>query len=146
MQTDVPAPVVNTAFQQTIQPPPPPNLGGPTTVVTIPKGFASKGVDLKNVFDLSQLDQKPSPTFDPKPNYPYEMRRSRVSGRVTVGFMIDAEGSPVNPYIVHSTNSGFDTEALRTVQRTKFRPGRKGGKAVITRKVVRDIVFTLPVE
>jgi protein TonB len=145
MQTDVPAPVVNTAFQQTIQPPPPPNLGGPSTVIAIPKGnFSGKAVDLRNVFDLNQLDQKPSPTFDPKPNYPYEMRRSRISGRVTVGFMIDSEGNPVNPYIVSSSNSGFDSEALRTVHRTKFRPGRKGGKAVTTRKVVRDIIFSLP--
>ncbi|MDR2429711.1 MAG: energy transducer TonB [Puniceicoccales bacterium] len=147
MQPDLPAPVLDTNFQQTIQPPPPPQLGTTATLVTLPRGnFAPPVTAPKDIFDLNQLDQKPAPTFDPKPNYPYEMRRSRISGRVTVGFMIDASGTPLAPHIIRSSNPGFEDEALRTVLRSKFRPGKKGGKAVITRKVVRDIVFTFPTE
>jgi protein TonB len=145
MQADLPAPVLDTNFQQAIQPPPPPQLGTATSLVTLPRSNFNPTASVpKNIFDLNQLDQKPAPTFDPKPNYPYEMRRSRISGRVTLGFMIDASGNPVAPHIISSSNQGFEEEALRTVLRSKFRPGKKGGKAVITRKVVRDIVFTLP--
>lgn len=147
MQPDLPTPALDTNFQQTIQPPPPPQLGTTATLVTLPRGnFNPAAVAPKDIFDLNQLDQKPAPTFDPKPNYPYEMRRSRISGRVTVGFMIDATGTPLTPYIVRSSNPGFEDEALRTILRSKFRPGKKGGKAVITRKVIRDIVFTFPAE
>jgi protein TonB len=147
MQADVPAPIVNTAFTQTLQPPPPPNLGGPSTAITIPKSsFTHTNANLKNIFDLNQLDKKPTPTFAPKPNYPYEMRRARVSGEVIVGFMLDSEGNVVNPYIVRSTNSGFDNEALRTVQRWKFSPGKVKGKNVATRSVHLPLTFTLPKE
>ncbi|MDR0536283.1 MAG: energy transducer TonB [Puniceicoccales bacterium] len=144
MQADVPAPAIQTAFQQTLQPPPPPSLGA-AAAITIPRaGFSAKPVSLRNVFDFSQLDEKPAKTFFPQPQYPYEMRRSRLSGTVTLGFSIDESGAVISPFVVRSTNAGFETEALRTISRWKFRPGKKSGKPVATRRVLIDVEFSFP--
>ncbi len=145
MQADTPAVVASTAFQQKLQPPPPPNLGGPTGAITIPKGnfSAAAGTGLKGLFDLAALDQKPAPRFIAKPTYPYEMRRARINGEVVVGFIIDSEGNVLNPYIISSTNPAFEAEALRAIGRWKFRPGKKNGVNVSTRNVQVPLAFNL---
>jgi protein TonB len=145
MQADTPAVVAPSAFQQKLQPPPPPNLGGPTGAITIPKGNfgAAAGAGLKGLFDLAALDQRPVPRFIAKPTYPYEMRRARVNGEVLVGLIVDAEGNVLNPYIISSTNPAFESEALRAILRWKFRPGKKNGVNVSTRNVQVPLVFNL---
>jgi protein TonB len=145
MQADTPAVVAPSAFQQKLQPPPPPHLGGPTGAITIPKGnfAAAAGTGLKGLFDLAALDQRPVPRFRPNPTYPYEMRRARVNGEVVVGFIVDSEGNVLNPYIINSTNPAFEAEALRAVLRWKFRPGKKGGVSVSTRNVQVTLAFNL---
>ncbi|MDR3229297.1 MAG: TonB family protein [Puniceicoccales bacterium] len=144
MQADTPAPVINPPFEQKLQPPPP-TAGIATAAIAIPRGnFAAAGVALKNVFDINSLDQKPVPTFRATPVYPYEMRRSRINGRVLVGFIVDSDGNVRDTHIISSTNSGFDAEAIRAVARWKFRPGKKGGKAVHTRNVQVPFNFTIP--
>ncbi len=145
MQADTPAVVAPSAFQQKLQPPPPPNLGGPAGAITIPKGNfgAAAGTGLKGLFDLAALDQKPVPRFIAKPTYPYEMRRARINGEVVIGLIVDAEGNVINPYIISSTNPAFEAEALRAILRWKFRPGKKGGVSVSTRNVQVPLVFNL---
>ncbi|OAM91415.1 TonB family protein [Termitidicoccus mucosus] len=145
MQADTPAVVAPSAFQQKLQPPPPPNLGGPAGAITIPKGNfgAAAGTGLKGLFDLAALDQKPVPRFIAKPTYPYEMRRARVNGEVVIGLIVDAEGNVINPYIISSTNPAFEAEALRAILRWKFRPGKKSGVSVSTRNVQVPLVFNL---
>lgn len=145
MQADVPAPVITSTFTQALQPPPPKaDLAGAAAAITIPKGNFGQGfAKLSNLIDIKDLDQKPRPRFSPAPTYPYEMRRARISGDVLVGFIVDSEGNVVNPYIIRSSNTGFDSEALRTVQRWKFQPGKKNGKAVNTRNVQLPLRFNL---
>jgi protein TonB len=146
MQADTPAVTAPSVFQQKLQPPPPPNLGGPTGAITIPKGNfgAAAGAGLKGLFDLAALDQRPVPRFTPRPTYPYEMRRARISGEVVLGFIVDSEGNVLNPYIISSTNPAFEAEALRAIARWKFRPGKKGGVSVSTRNVQLPLAFNLP--
>ncbi|EIQ01189.1 periplasmic protein TonB [Opitutaceae bacterium TAV1] len=148
MQADTPAAAVSTtAFVQKLQPPPPPGLGKPAGVISIPKGNFSRGSGvgsgLQGLFDLAALDQKPVPRFLAKPAYPFEMRRSGVNGEVLVGFIVDADGNVRDPFVVRSTNPAFESEALRAAARCKFRPGRKGGVNVSTRNVILPYSFTL---
>jgi protein TonB len=133
MQADMPS-LSDSPFTQQIQPPPNPN-GKLTGVIAIPTGKPG-GSGNGNIFDLASLDQKPEPRFQPSPVYPYELKRAAIQGDVTVGFIVDSSGNTHDPYIVNSTNSGFDKVAMECVLKWRFRPGKKGGSAVNTRMVV----------
>lgn len=148
MQADTPSPVASTSvFVQKLQPAPPSGLGPPSGVIVIPTGAFGRGgaggAGLQGLFDLSALDQKPSPRLIVKPAYPFEMRRSNLGGEVLVGLVVDSDGNVRDPFVIRSTNQAFESEALRAVARWKFRPGRKGGVNVSTRNVQIPIVFNL---
>jgi periplasmic protein TonB len=88
---------------------------------------------IKNLFNISELDRAPQPVVRTQPAYPYEMKREGIAGRVTVGFIVDYQGNVIMPYVVSSTNSGFERSAVEAVKKWKFRPGMKGGRKVNTR-------------
>lgn len=148
MQTDVPSAVVDSPFVQQIQAPPPPGLsrpGGSIVIPTNPRPAVGGGKALGAVFDLASLDQKPEARVRIKPVYPFEMRRSGLKGEVTVGFIVDSNGDVREPYIVKSSSAGFDDAAIQAVLKWKFKPGKKGGKAVNTR-VAQPLTFSLSAE
>src|SRR5882724_7364177 len=142
MQLDVPQLVQPDSFVQKLQPPPPDGLKLNTGVINIPQGALNVGSKFGEVFDLSNLDQVPSPTFQSKPIYPFEMRRAGITGTVTVGFIVDSTGAVQNAYSVSSTQREFEAAAIQAVSKWKFKPGRKGGRAVATRMQV-PIVFSI---
>jgi len=142
MQTDVPQLVQVDSFVQPIQPPPPESMKPTTGIVSIPTARQTglgKGIE---VFDISKLDQAPVPKFRARPQYPFEMRRAGVEGTVIVEFIVDTKGDARNAFAVRSTQREFEQAAVQAVNKWKFRPGRKGGRAVNTRMQV-PIVFTL---
>ena len=135
MQTDVPSAVIDSPFVQKIQAPPPPGLNRPTGAITIPTGpprtVASSG--LKNIFNLADLDERPSPTFRKEAVYPFEMRRSGLKGDVLVEIIVDTNGNVRDPFIVSSSNPAFEAPALQAISVWKFKPGKKGGMPQNTR-------------
>ncbi len=144
MQADVPSVNVESAFVQKLQPPPPPGLDRPTGVISIPKTSATRaiGKGMKDLFDLKNLDQQPVPRFQSKPNYPFEMRRAGIEGQVMVGFIVDSRGTVREAYPMSSTHREFEASAIQAVSKWRFRPGKKGGRAVNTRMQV-PIVFSI---
>jgi protein TonB len=147
MQADLPSVALDTPFVQNIQPPPPPDLGRPAGMITIPTSRPVAGqaaaAGLKQIFELADLDQHPSPRLNARPEYPAEMRRNRVSGEVQVGFVIDPDGNARDPRVLRSTHREFEASALDAVLRSKFNAGKKGGRFVSTR-VTRTIKFDVP--
>jgi periplasmic protein TonB len=136
MQADTPSVAMDSPFVQQIQPPPPPGVNRPAGVITIPAGRPATGTGsggMKNVFDLASLDQKPVATIQPRPNFPFEMKRARISGQVTLGFIVDSNGEVRDPYVINSSHREFEAEALKAILKSKFRPGKKAGAAVNTR-------------
>ena len=138
MQADVPSVAIDTPFVQKLQPPPPPGLERPTGVISIPKTSTSRaiGQGMKDLFDISNLDQQPVPRFQAKPVYPFEMRRAGITGEVLVAFIVDSKGNVREAYPVRSTQREFEQPAVQAVSKWKFRPGKKGGRAVNTRMQV----------
>jgi protein TonB len=135
-QADTPSVSLDSPFVQQIQPPPPPGVNRPAGVITIPAGRPATGAGsggMKNVFDLASLDQKPVATIQPRPNFPFEMRRARISGQVTLGFIVDSNGEVREPHVINSSHREFEAEALKAILKSKFRPGKKNGSAVNTR-------------
>lgn len=140
---DVPGVVQVDSFVQQIQPPPPPSMGKPTGVLTIPTGpIRGGGKGLGEIFDIKNLDQQPVAKFQAKPAYPFEMRRAGINGEVTVQFVVDPNGDVRDAFVVKSSQREFEAAAIAAVSKWKFRPGRKGGRAVSTRMVV-PMVFSL---
>jgi periplasmic protein TonB len=93
-------------------------------------------------FDISLLDQPPVARFQTPPQYPFELRRQKVTGEAVVDFIVDTEGNVRNAYAIRSTHPEFGDAAVQAVVKWKFKPGRKGGRDVNTHMQV-PLVFTL---
>ena len=71
--------------------------------------------------------------------YPEQAKEECISGRVVVGFVVEADGSITDPQIARGVHPLLDAEALRVVSlMPKWEPGRLGGKNV-------KQIFKLPV-
>jgi protein TonB len=140
MQTDVPQIITDTSFVQQLEPPPPENLQMNKGVITIPKGEHS--FNGMKVFDLKSLDQEPEKKYTPAPVYPFDMHAQGVTGTVVVAFIVDQNGDVQQAYAKSSTRREFELAATSAVSKWKFRPGRKGGRSVLTRMEI-PIEFNL---
>lgn len=141
---DLPTVVPVNAFTQPLQPPPPPGLTAAKGAISIPvtKPGTQLGKGMKDLFDVANLDQPPVLRVPVQPNYPFEMRRAGISGEVTVEYIVDSSGSVAAVQVIRSSQREFEQPALQAVGKWKFRPGRKGGRAVNTR-VQQVITFNL---
>ncbi len=143
MQTDVPQVVQLDSFVQPVQPPPPEGLKPNVGLISIPQGSRTGGLGKGiEIFDPSKLDQQPQVRARVPPQYPFEMRRAGITGEVLVEFIVDANGDVRNAFAVRSSQREFEAAAIQAVSKWKFRPGRKGGRAVNTR-MQQPISFSL---
>ena len=71
--------------------------------------------------------------------YPTISQENGVQGRVIVQFVVNRDGSIVDPVVVRGVDPYLDKEALRVISTMpKWKPGKQRGKAV-------RVKFTLPV-
>ena len=76
--------------------------------------------------------------------YPEEARKAQVSGKVTVKYDIQVDGTVSNVSVVKADPPDvFDTEAVRYVQTWVFRPAHKNGTPQVTENVESDVTFKL---
>jgi protein TonB len=142
MQADVPQPIQVDSIVQPIEPPPPDGLKPITDLIDIPQGQLQPGGGSGQIFDPSQLDQRPTATVQGKPLYPFAMRSVGIGGTVTVEFIVEKTGAVRDAFAVASTEREFEAEAVKAVMKWKFKPGIRQGAPVTTRMRV-DIVFSL---
>jgi protein TonB len=105
----------------------------------IPPGDGGVGA---RAFEPSQLDQGPIPLYQARPLYPENMKREGITGEAVVDFIVDPNGRVRNAVAVHSSQREFEEPACWAVAKWKFKPGRKGGRAVFVHMQV-PIVFSL---
>src|ERR1700712_2263595 len=131
---DMPSIVPITAFTQTLTPPPPPNMTASKGTINIPvmKPGANFGKGME-LFDVSQLDQKPVLRVPVQPTYPYEMSRAGINGSVVLEFIINTNGDVTQAQVMKSSHREFEVPAHQALLKWKFKPGRRGGRAVNTR-------------
>ncbi len=78
-----------------------------------------------------------------RPSYPPQAARSRTEGYVVVEFTVAADGAVQNPKVVRADPARvFDREAIRAVERSKFKPRLENGTPVSS-TVTRRIEFQL---
>lgn len=76
-------------------------------------------------------------------NYPKVPQELGIQGRVVVQFIIDRDGSIVEPKVIRSVDSYLDNEALRVISMMpKWKPGKQSGKIVRVR-LTAPIMFRL---
>jgi len=142
---DMPTVVPVDAFVQQMQPPPPPGLevakGAVSIPVTRPGTNFAQG--MKDLFDISNLDQIPVPRLRVNAIYPLDLKRTGIAGYATVEFIVTSSGDVLNAHAIDSSHRGFEQAAIDAVMKWKFRPGRKAGRAVNTNRVQQKITFTL---
>lgn len=122
--------------------PPPPEAPKSLGTITIPSNRNTPSSGWGKLFELKDLDQRPTPITRIQPNYPFEMKRAGQNGNVTVGFIVDSTGTVRDAYVVDSSHREFEQAAIQAIQKWKFRPGKKGGRAVNT-KMQQPIVFNI---
>ena len=75
--------------------------------------------------------------------YPEVPQELGIQGRVVVQFIIDRDGSIVEPKVIRSVDSYLDNEALRVISMMpKWKPGKQSGKIVRVR-LTAPIMFRL---
>lgn len=89
--------------------------------------------EMKDIFNLSELDRPPVAVYQPTPALPYELKRLGGSAQMVVEFIVSSSGEVINARVLRTTNSTFDDVAVKGVMKWKFRPGIKRGRAVNTR-------------
>lgn len=104
-----------------------------------PKQTVAEKKDEKPV-NMAMVEQKPSfPGGDAgmmkwlssNVNYPAEAAKAGVSGKVTVQFVVEKDGSISNVNVVRGKHPALDAEALRVVKNMpNWTPGRNGGVPV----------------
>jgi periplasmic protein TonB len=110
-----------------------PGTGGAQADFAIAFGNAPDALSELQIFELSDLDRRPQPIFRIPPEYPHEMRRSRISGVVTIVFVVDPNGNVLRPEVQDSTHREFERPAIEAVSQWRFEAGVKGGENVSSR-------------
>lgn len=83
---------------------------------------------LAGALKLAAQDQKPVARVQVPPQYPYEMSRAGMGGRVQVALVIGANGRTKDIRILRSTAREFEGPTIQAVSKWIFQPGLKGGK------------------
>ena len=77
-----------------------------------------------------------------EPEFSEEARRAKFSGTVLLSVVVDENGIPRNIRVIRSVGLGLDQKAIEAVERWRFRPGHKHGKAVAVQAAV-EVSFRL---
>ncbi|HBY60328.1 MAG TPA: energy transducer TonB [Solibacterales bacterium] len=72
----------------------------------------------------------PVPIFKVEPEYSEEARKAKYQGTVLLAIVVDEQGRTSNIRVIRSLGLGLDEKAIEAVQKWRFRPAYKDGKAV----------------
>jgi len=84
----------------------------------------------------------PTLVFSPEPEYSEEARKAKLQGVVRLALVVDERGNPTQIRVTTPLGLGLDQKAIEAVQKWKFKPGLKDGKAVAVQASV-EVNFRL---
>lgn len=72
----------------------------------------------------------PALLFKVEPEYSEEARKAKFQGTVLLSVVVDEKGNPRDIRIIRALGLGLDEKAIESVQKWRFKPGVKDGRAV----------------
>jgi TonB family protein len=82
------------------------------------------------IFAVTGSVTNPVILFQPEPEYSTEARQAMLQGTVVLEVVVDASGRTRNIKLLRSLGLGLDEEAIKAVEKWRFRPATKDGKPV----------------
>lgn len=107
-------------------------------VVSIALGSSAFGAEEGTV---AKRPPKPVHTIDPL--HPADLYEQGVPGRVVVRFVVDKNGSVMDPEIISASHEGFIAPTLAALEQWRFEPGLKNGEPADF-KVSLPFTFKIP--
>lgn len=108
-----------------------PSLAGAAIADTNSAGLLDQESVRDMVMTEDAVDQPPRPIERIRPAYPPRARVQGVTGKVTLGLLIGAEGRVVKVKVLDAQPPGvFDTAALEAIRNWRFEPARYKAQAV----------------
>lgn len=95
------------------------------------------GQEIRDLFDVKDLDVPPVVISGKMPHYPGELAKTGAAGHVVVEFIINRSGDVIATQVTESSRREFEMPALKSVQTWKFSPGKKDKHAVNVRMIQR---------
>ncbi len=98
-------------------------------------------VDIPEVgaVDGGRVEVPPTPIVTVQPTYPEAAKQAGVSGKVMLEVEIDAQGNPVNVWVLQSVPQ-LDGAAVEAMWRWKFTPAKRYGNPIAVRVTI-PVVF-----
>ncbi|HEY2844668.1 MAG TPA: TonB family protein [Bryobacteraceae bacterium] len=93
-------------------------------------GPGSAGGFSGTAFKIGGGVSAPVPVYRPEPEYSEEARKAKWQGAVMLSLVVDENGVPQDIKVIRSIGLGLDQKAIEAVQKWRFKPGAKDGKAV----------------
>ena len=84
----------------------------------------------------------PKVVFQVEPEYSEDARKAKFQGVVVIALVVDDKGNPRDIRVVRPLGMGLDQKAIEAVEKWRFRPGQKDGKAVATQATI-EVSFRL---
>ena len=84
----------------------------------------------------------PALIFKVEPEYSEEARKAKFQGTVSLQIIVDEKGQPREIKVMRALGLGLDEKAIEAVQKWRFKPGVKDGKAVAVTATV-EVNFRL---
>lgn len=97
-----------------------------------PRAREGGDASASGALEIRELDQVPIPTFQARRAFPASHAKKGLVVSALVDFIVDANGDVVRARAARATHPEFGEAAVAAVQRWKFKPGRKNGRAVAT--------------
>ncbi|ADD67747.1 TonB family protein [Denitrovibrio acetiphilus DSM 12809] len=98
----------------------------------------------EGLYELKNVDMKPTVEYAVKPEYPMYALRSRIEGKVYVKLKISTAGAVIDAEVMKADPEGvFDKAALKAVRKWRFTPAYKENRKVNVWGVIVPISFSL---
>lgn len=125
-------------FEQPVVRTPPARIAVTSRISDQPFGDPNgiDGLDWDGVITIAGLDNTPRTRSQVAPVYPAVERNAGITGEVLVEFTVDESGRVLRPRVVRSSHAAFEASTLRAVEKWRFEPGKKDGRAVRFRMMV----------
>jgi TonB family protein len=93
-------------------------------------GSGAGGGNGGGVYSVGNGTTAPTVLTRVDPEYSEEARKAKWQGAVLLQLVVDENGVPQEIKVVRSLGLGLDQKAIEAVQKWRFKPGLKDGKAV----------------